>query len=100
MHLQWTGLSLAAAIFITIAAGHHLVRWANFHFGTRPALPLFITGASIMAVSLFVQSTLVSALLGIAGLTTAVDGFEIIRQEKRAVKGHAKRNPARRYPEK
>ena len=41
MSLSFTGLILAGVTVGTIAIGHELVRKLNYHFGTRPAAPLF-----------------------------------------------------------
>ncbi len=95
MILQWDGPLLAAATVATIAAGHTLVRRLNWHFGTRPALPLLTGGIAILAMSLFVESNLLSGLLGIVGVTTIVDGVEIRKQERRIREGRAPMNPRR-----
>lgn len=81
--LQWAGLVLALTTFITIAAGHVLVRRLHALFGTRPAIPFFILGSLILIFSLFNTLNLVSAVLGITGITLVWDGIEIYRQEKR-----------------
>ncbi|MBN2341584.1 MAG: DUF4491 family protein [Deltaproteobacteria bacterium] len=95
MTLEWAGLVFAAATVVTIASGHHLVRKVNYHFGTWPAIPLFVIGAAVFAASFLVSSDIVSGLLGIVGLTTLVDGVEVIKQEKRIARGHAPMNPNR-----
>ena len=95
MEFQWAGPVLALTTVATIAAGHELVRKVNFHLGTWPAIPLFLAGAGILAASLFVSSDLLSGALGIVGLTTLIDGNEVLRQEKRILKGHAPENPKR-----
>lgn len=95
MTVNFSGFFIGASIVITIFAGHHLVRWANYHFGTVPALFLFPLGIFISAISLLVSSELLSAILGIAGITTVVDAIEILKQEKRIARGHAKMNPKR-----
>lgn len=81
--LQWAGLVLALTTFVTIAAGHILVRRLHARFGTRPAIPFFILGSLILIFSLFNTLNLVSAVLGITGITLVWDGIEIYRQEKR-----------------
>ncbi|MCK9522678.1 MAG: DUF4491 family protein [Proteobacteria bacterium] len=95
MSFSFTGLILAGVTVGTIAIGHELVRKLNYHFGTRPAAPLFLLGAAVLGASLWCASNTLSAALGIVGLTTIVDGYEILRQEKRIQKGHAPENPKR-----
>jgi hypothetical protein len=95
MTFESAGPVLAVVTVATIAAGHALVRKLNYHFGTWPAIPLFCLGFAALAASLWTSSDLRSAVLGIVGLTTLVDGYEIIRQEKRIARGHAPENPSR-----
>jgi hypothetical protein len=83
MNLQWAGLVLALVTFATIAAGHELVRRLHRRYGTRPAIPLFGLGAVVLLAGLLSGSDLLSAALGITGVTVIWDGVEIFRQEKR-----------------
>jgi hypothetical protein len=86
LSLQWAGILLAAVTFGTIAAGHVLVRRLHARFGTRPALPLFILGGLVLTGSLLAQGELLSAVLGVIGVTVVWDGIEMYRQEKRSKK--------------
>ena len=95
MGIEWAGPAFAATTVATIWLGHELVRKVNYHFGTWPAIPLFALGIAITVSTLFVTSPLLSGVLGIIGLTTIVDGNEILRQEKRIRRGHAPENPNR-----
>jgi hypothetical protein len=81
--LQWAGPVLALTTFVTIGIGHVLVRYLQAHFGTRPAIPFFISGGIVLIVSLFTPNHLISAILGLIGITLVWDGIEIYRQEKR-----------------
>jgi hypothetical protein len=81
--LQPAGIILALITFGTIAAGHVLVRRLHARYGVRPALPLFALGALILISSLVARSNLLSAALGLTGVTIVWDGIEMYRQEKR-----------------
>ncbi len=83
MRLQWAGLLLALLSFGAIAAGHVLVRRLHARYGTRPALPLFLTGGLVLVGSLGASNDLLSGVLGITAITILWDGIEIYRQEKR-----------------
>ena len=87
MSLQPAGLVLALVTFGTIAAGHELVRRLHRRSGTRPAVPLFALGAAVLLAGLLSSGDLLSAALGITGVTVIWDGVEICRQE-----GRMKRN--------
>jgi len=86
MTLQWAGVVLALVTFSAIGVGHSLVRWLQAHYGTRPAIPLFLMGGLVLAGSLVAASDLLSGILGISAITILWDGVEIYRQEKRMKK--------------
>ena len=81
--LQWAGPILALTTFATIGIGHVLVRRLHARYGTGPALPFFVLGGLVLLSSVFISTDLISAILGITGITLAWDGIEIFRQEKR-----------------
>lgn len=83
MVLQWAGVILAASTFITIGVGHVLVRRLHARYGTRPAIPLFLGGGGVLALSLLAAGDLLSGVLGITAVTLLWDGVEMYRQEKR-----------------
>ena len=89
MNFQWVGLILAISTFVTIAMGHVLVRKLHPLFGTRLGIPFMVFGSVVMAISVFLDSNLLSGVLGIVAITTFWDGLEFFRQEKRVKKGHA-----------
>jgi hypothetical protein len=91
--VQWAGPILAVVTFLTIWWGHVLVRIVHYYFGTRPAPLLFVVGLALLFVSTQTTSDLISASLGIVGLTLLWDAFELHRQEARVRLGHAPLNP-------
>lgn len=95
MNLQWAGLVLAVVTFATIGLGHEAVRKINYFYGTKPVPAVFVAGLLFLFISLRVESNLASAALGIVGITTLWDSFELIRQEERIRRGHAPVNPKR-----
>ncbi|PID84765.1 MAG: DUF4491 domain-containing protein [Chloroflexi bacterium] len=95
MSMQWVGVVLAIVTFATIGLGHVTVRKVNYLYGTKPVPYVVIAGLLVLFVSLQVKSDLVSAALGIIGITTLWDSFELVRQEERIRRGHAPENPNR-----
>lgn len=91
--LQFAGPVLALVTFLTIWWGHVLVRIVHYHFGTRPAPAILLAGLLLLLGSTQTASDLLSALLGIVGLTLVWDTFELHRQEMRVRQGHAPLNP-------
>jgi len=95
MTLQWSGPLLAVLTLGTIAFGHAAVRRANYLSGTRPVPYFFVLGLAFLLCSLLVTGDLVSGVLGILGVATLWDAFELVRQEERIRRGHAPANPNR-----
>jgi len=93
MELQIAGPLLALVTFLTIWWGHVLVRIVHYYFGTRPAVIVLGLGLALLFASTQVGTDLVSASLGIVGLTLVWDSFELHRQEARVRQGHAPLNP-------
>ena len=93
--MEWTGLVLSIVTVATIGFGHVMVRKVNYLYGTKPVPFVGLLGIGILTASVFAESTVVSGALGIAGITTLWDAIELVRQEKRVLKGHAPKNPNR-----
>jgi hypothetical protein len=93
VQLQIAGPVLAGVTFLTIWWGHVLVRITHYYLGTKPAPALFLGGLLLLLGSTQTGSDLLSAALGIVGLTLVWDAFELHRQEKRVRLGHAPLNP-------
>ena len=92
--LMWAGPVLAVTTFLTIWWGHVLVRIVHYYFGVKPAPVIFVSGLLLLLGSTQTGSDLLSAALGIVGLTLLWDAFELHRQELRVRQGHAPLNPA------
>ncbi|NTV65897.1 MAG: DUF4491 family protein [Oscillochloris sp.] len=86
---------MALMTFGTIAFGHVAVRKVNYVYGTKPAPYVLFAGLIFLFLSLQMDSNVASAALGILGMTTLWDSFELIRQEERIRRGHAPSNPKR-----
>jgi hypothetical protein len=95
MTLQWAGPVLAVATFATIGFGHMAVRKINYLYGTKPTPFVSVLGLLFLFFSLRVTGNIASAALGIIGMTTLWDSYELIRQEERVRRGHAPVNPNR-----
>jgi hypothetical protein len=93
MELQFAGPVLALVTFLTIWWGHVLVRIVHYYFGTRPAPLVMLLGLVALLISTQTPLELLSAGLGIVGLTLVWDAFELHRQEARVRQGHAPLNP-------
>src|SRR5438309_10480315 len=93
LDLQIGGPVLAVVTFLTTWSGHVLVRITHYHLGTKPAPAIFLGGLLLLLASTQTDSDLLSATLGIVGLTLIWDAFELHRQERRVRLGYAPLNP-------
>jgi hypothetical protein len=95
MEINLTGLAAALATFLGIWWGHVAVRVIEARLtDIRPAMGVAILlGLAMWTGALLTDSMLVSAALGIFGVTLLWDGYEFYRQEKRIKIGHAPANP-------
>lgn len=94
--LQLAGLWMATATFLGIWWGHVGVRWVEAHSADvrPPALALIVAGLGLNAYSLFASSLTAAGVCSIIGITMLWDAFELYRQQKRVIKGHAPANPS------
>ncbi|WP_129629510.1 DUF4491 family protein [Candidatus Oscillochloris fontis] len=94
--LQLTGLWMAVATFLGIWWGHVGVRWLEAHSPNirPPALILIVIGIALQIVSLFTPNLTLAGVASIVGITFLWDAFELYRQQKRVIQGHAPANPA------
>ena len=95
MTVEWAGPVFALVTVLTIWVGHVMVRKVNYHFGTRPVPIVAGLGVAVFAGSFVTNHFILSGVLGIVGVTTCWDAFELVRQESRVRRGHAPMNPKR-----
>lgn len=92
---QTAGIVLATVTFVGIWWGHVGVRWVERH-STRigpPMLILTLGGLALNGYALKASSLTIGGGCSIIGITLFWDAFEIYRQQRRVLKGHAPANP-------
>jgi hypothetical protein len=93
--LNFFGLVLGFITVLLIGLGHILVIKAEYYLGTK-SWPLFlIFGLLSVIASVFVNSALLSGILGIGGFTFLWGNYELFRQKERVRKGWFPKNPKR-----
>jgi len=93
--MNFQGIIIGAAAFIIIGVFHPVVIKAEYHLGTR-SWPLFlVVGAVTLILSVFLESTLWSAILGVFGFSSLWSIRELFEQEERVEKGWFPANPNR-----
>lgn len=93
--LQLAGLWMAIATFLAIWWGHVGVRWIEAHSRNirLPMSILIVGGVGLIGYSLFTPDLTSAGVSSIVGITFFWDAFELVRQQKRVIKGHARANP-------
>lgn len=91
------GLLLGTIAFVTIGISHPVVAKAEYYYGRKIWWAFFLAGIIFSLASLFVDSVLVSVILGTIGFSSFWSTHEIFKQHKRVMLGRAKRNPNRLY---
>lgn len=95
MEINALGLTAALAAFLSIWFGHVAVRKIEFASPTIWIPTILFTALGLVTEywSLITDNLSLSTALGILGITLLFDAFELTRQQKRIIKGHAPANP-------
>jgi hypothetical protein len=94
--MQLAGFWMAIATFLGIWWGHVGVRLLERKL-TRvepAAIALVAAGLGLNLYSLFAPNLTIAGVCSIIGITLLWDAYELFRQQKRVIKGHAPANPA------
>jgi len=92
--MNFIGLVAGLAAFFSIWFGHVAVRKIEFNSPTiwLPTVIFVIAGITLEWFSLSTSNFLLSAALGIIGITFLWDALEFTRQQNRIKKGHSPAN--------
>ncbi|NTU84617.1 MAG: DUF4491 family protein [Chloroflexales bacterium] len=93
--VQLAGFWMATATFVGIWWGHIGVRWLERSVVRvePPAAILTAAGLGLNLYALFAPSMTVAGVCSIIGITLLWDAYELFRQQRRVLKGHAPANP-------
>lgn len=91
--MNFQGIVTGLVSFIIIALFHPIVIKTEYYIG-KSVWPVFlIVGAVFLVLSLFIDNTTLSALLGITGFSSIWSIHELIEQEERVKRGWFPCNP-------
>lgn len=94
--MYFTGLIIAILTFLIIGVFHPIVIKTEYYFGTHPWWIFLITGVACVILSILVENTVVSALIGVLGASLLWSIGELFEQKKRVEKGWFPMNPKRK----
>lgn len=93
--MNFTGLIIGAATFLSIGVFHPIVIKAEYHFGTGCWWVFLVLGIACIVMSLLTESVVCSTLLGVVAFSSLWSILELFKQKKRVEKGWFPSNPKR-----
>ena len=81
--------------FLTIGIWHPIVIKTEYYWGTRPWIVYLVIGLAAIVAALFIENTLVSAVVGVFGASALWGIGELFEQQKRVERGWFPKNPKR-----
>jgi len=94
--MYFTGIIIAICTFLTIGIWHPIVIKTEYHWGTRPWIIYLAIGLLCIIGALFIENTVLSAIVGVFGASALWGIGELFSQKKRVEKGWFPMNPKRR----
>ena len=93
--MYFTGIIIAVTTFLTIGLWHPIVIKTEYYFGTRAWIAYLIIGLASITWALFIENTILSAIVGVFGASALWGIGELFSQKKRVEKGWFPKNPKR-----
>lgn len=94
--MNFTGIVIAAATFVTIGLWHPLVIKVEYHWGTRTWVVFLVVGVACIVAALFIENMIVSAAVGVFGASALWGIGELMKQKRRVERGWFPMNPKRK----
>mgnify|MGYP002623823601 CR=1 FL=1 len=91
--MNFEGIIIGLATFLTIGIFHPIVIKAEYHFGNRCWWGFLAVGLAFMIASLLTESTYVSIVFGVIAFSALWGIHEVFQQHKRVKKGWFPMNP-------
>lgn len=91
MHLN--GLIIGIVTFLVIGVFHPIVIKTEYYLGKKAWPAFLIVGLIFIALSIFISSIIVSAIIGVLGFSSLWSIHELVEQEERVKKGWFPSNP-------
>lgn len=93
--MHFSGLFIGAAAFLIIGIFHPIVVKAEYHLGVKVWPAFLVAGLICVAVTLFISSPVLAAILGVFGFACLWSIRELFEQGERVEKGWFPKNPKR-----
>ena len=91
--MNFQGITIGIIAFAIIGVFHPIVIKTEYYIGKK-AWPVFlVAGLLLIGLSLFINNSMLSAIIGVVGFSSLWSIHEIIEQEERVRKGWFPKNP-------
>lgn len=97
IHMNFTGIIIGLATFLSIGVFHPIVIKAEYYFGRRSWWAFLIVGLLALVASVLTADEHVSILLGVIGFSSLWGILEVFQQHQRVKKGWFPMNPRRAH---
>lgn len=94
--MNFYGLVIGVAVFLMIGMFHPLVIKAEYHLGKRCWWMFLLAGLAGVALSLLMESFVLSTLCGVFAFSCFWSIGELFEQEKRVQRGWFPKNPKKK----
>jgi|GEM_PF-244508 len=95
MDLNFTGIIVGAAVFLSIGICHPITIKLEYYFGRKGWWGFFIPGLIFTAISLLVENQIVSTIIAALAFSCFWGIHEVLQQEMRVLRGWFPENPKR-----
>ena len=93
--MYFTGIIIVICTFLTIGIWHPIVIKTEYYWGTRPWFIYLVIGLASVIGALFIENTVISAIVGVFGASSLWAIGELFEQKKRVERGWFPKNPKR-----
>ena len=94
--MNFNGIIIGAAVFLSIGICHPLVIKMEYHLGRQSWWIWLVAGLAFSAVSIFIHNDILSIIIGGFAFCCFWGIGEMFMQEKRVLRGWFPENPKRR----
>lgn len=93
--MNFTGIIIGAAVFLSIGICHPITIKLEYYFGRKGWWGFFIPGVICMVISLLLDNYIASTIVAAFAFSCFWGIGEVFKQEKRVLKGWFPENPKR-----
>lgn len=93
--MNFTGIIIGVAAFVSIGLFHPIVIKAEYYFGVRCWWVFLLVAVGCIVASLLAEGVVVSTVLGVVAFSSLWSIHELFKQRERVAKGWFPKNPKR-----